>query len=138
MCYRRVTCTSCKKETGETEEKINQNPKPCPYCGSIEKTVHVVARDDIKLDLKESVRGKAKDDRYRSKDKLRRDFFHGDDLHRESGKWYKKDRIIDKDNDHYKEIVTDPETGGIVHECEEPLSEHRGHGSAKNKDDKKA
>ena len=32
----------------------------------------------------------------------------------------------------------DPETGKIIHECQEPLSEHRNHGSAKNKDDKKA
>jgi hypothetical protein len=31
----------------------------------------------------------------------------------------------------YTEVVKDPETGEIVHEVEEPLSEHRGHGSAK-------
>ncbi|HUK55579.1 MAG TPA: zinc ribbon domain-containing protein, partial [Nitrospiria bacterium] len=68
----------------------------------------------------------------------RRDFFHGDDLHKKSGKWYKKERIIDKDNDQYKEVISDPETGEIIHECQEPLSEHRNHGSAKNKDDKKA
>lgn len=138
MSSRKVTCTSCGKETGETEEQINSNPQPCPHCESMEKTVHIFVHDEVKLDVKESLRGKAKDDSYRSKDKLRRDFFHGDDLHRESGKWYKKDRVIDKDNDHYKEVFIDPETGEINHECEEPLSEHRNHGSAKNKDDKKA
>ena len=43
------------------------------------------------------------------------------------------ERCIDKDNNHYKEIVVDPETGEIIHQCEEPLSEHRGHGSDKKK-----
>lgn len=42
-----------------------------------------------------------------------------------------KERLIDWGNDRYKEVVTDPETGIIVHHCEEPLSKHRGHGSAK-------
>jgi len=55
----------------------------------------------------------------------------GDDLHRKSGKWMKKERLIDRANDRYKEVVTDPETGSVVHQSEEPLSQHRGYGSAK-------
>ena len=39
--------------------------------------------------------------------------------------------MIDREADTYDETVTDPESGEIVHECHEPLSEHRGHGSAK-------
>jgi hypothetical protein len=31
-----------------------------------------------------------------------------------------------------EEVVTDPETGNVVHRSEEPLSEHRGHGSARS------
>ena len=46
----------------------------------------------------------------------------------------KLERHIDRDNDHYHEKVTDPETGEIIHESDEPLSEHQGHGSAKTKD----
>ncbi len=42
-----------------------------------------------------------------------------------------KYRRIDRDNDRYDEVVIDPETGEIVYECHEPLSEHWGHGSAK-------
>jgi hypothetical protein len=42
-----------------------------------------------------------------------------------------KYRRIDRDNDRYDEVVIDPETGEIVHESHEPLSEHWGHGSAK-------
>jgi hypothetical protein len=57
----------------------------------------------------------------------------GDDLHRKSGKWMKKERLINRAEDRYKEVITDPETGGVVHHCDEPLSQHRGHGSAKKK-----
>ena len=59
--------------------------------------------------------------------------FSGDDLHKKSGKWMSKQRVIDHESDSYKEVVTDPETGNVVHHCEEPLSQHRGHGSAKRK-----
>lgn len=45
----------------------------------------------------------------------------------------KKERLIDRDNDLYKEIVIDPVTGDVVHKCEEPLSKHFGHGSDKTK-----
>ena len=133
MCPHRVTCTRCGQETGETEEQINVAPQPCPRCGSGEKTVHVVARDDIKLGVKEWTRVKAKDDRFRREDKLRRDFVSGDELHLKSGKWYKKERIIDRDSDTYKEVVSDPSTGEEKHHCEEPLSDHKGHGSANKK-----
>jgi hypothetical protein len=55
----------------------------------------------------------------------------GDDLHRKTGRWMQLHRIIDRARNWYAEVVTDPETGKIVHRCEEPLTEHRGHGSAK-------
>jgi hypothetical protein len=42
-------------------------------------------------------------------------------------------RIIDRRNNRYQELVVDPQTGETVREVDEPLSEHRGHGSAKPK-----
>lgn len=59
--------------------------------------------------------------------------FSGDELYRKIGKWMKKVRRIDRRGDWYSEVVCDPETGEVVHRCEEPLSEHVGHGSAKRK-----
>ena len=38
---------------------------------------------------------------------------------------------IDRENDQYQEVVTDPSTGEAVHRCEEPLSQHTGHGDAR-------
>ena len=46
----------------------------------------------------------------------------GDDLRRKTGTWVKKDRIIDRENDRYTETVTDPQTGKVIHYCDEPLS----------------
>ena len=39
----------------------------------------------------------------------------------------------DKKSDEYLEIVTNPKNGEILHRCEEPLSHHQGHWSAKKK-----
>jgi len=42
-----------------------------------------------------------------------------------------REMIVDREGNRYLEKVTDPETGEVVHSCEEPLSEHQGHGTAK-------
>ena len=49
------------------------------------------------------------------------------------GKWSHRLKLEDKKSDKYLEIITNPETGEILHKCEEPLSQHQGHGSAKKK-----
>lgn len=45
--------------------------------------------------------------------------------------WAVRYRLIDRRSDLYHEIVTDQENGSIIHECREPLSAHRDHGSAR-------
>jgi hypothetical protein len=35
--------------------------------------------------------------------------------------------------DWYRETVTDEETGELLRHCEHPLSQHKGHGSAKRR-----
>jgi hypothetical protein len=55
----------------------------------------------------------------------------GDDLHRESGHWYRLERIVDRDGDRYRETISDPRTGKVIRHLEEPLSEHIGHGAAR-------
>jgi hypothetical protein len=46
----------------------------------------------------------------------------------------KKERVIDHhQKDQCKEVVTDPETGEVIHHCEGPLYKHTSHGSAKRK-----
>jgi hypothetical protein len=52
-------------------------------------------------------------------------------LWRGMNRWVDKVRRIDREQNRYQEQVVDPLTGDIVHHADEPLSEHRGHGSAK-------
>lgn len=89
----------------------------------------------VGVEAHDSVRGKVKDPSLPSKKNPRVDFFSGADLRKSDGKWMSKERVIDRDNDIYREVVVYPETGQTIHCNEEPLSEHFGHGSAKFKKD---
>ena len=127
-----VHCGDCGMQL-PSDWVSSEEKKICPKCGSNRQDVSLSIFD--KLTVAASVRGKVKDDSFSSKQKVRKDFFYGDDVRKKDGKWMKKERIIDKDADCYKEVVTDPSSGEVVHKTEEPLSEHRGHGSAKRKQD---
>jgi hypothetical protein len=47
------------------------------------------------------------------------------------GKPVDKLRLIDQEKDRYLEHLTDYESDKIIRHCDEPLSKHTGHGSAK-------
>lgn len=120
-----IECSNCKYVFSDLPnlDEITE----CPKCGS--KDRHVIAVEPVKL--REQTKLVGKDLKRPGKQKIRREVISGDDLHRKSGKWYDKDRVIDKDADEYMEKVTDPETGRVIHYSNEPLSQHKGHGSAK-------
>ena len=61
----------------------------------------------------------------------------GHDWSESLGRWVKKQRVIDRKNNRYYELVIDEETGDVLRECEQPLKEHTGRGSAKNRSDEK-
>ena len=77
--------------------------------------------------------GKIKDPNLPSRKKVRAEFYQGYEKSEALGKDVRKTRDIDRCNNLYHEKVEDPETGEIVHECTEPLSNHRGHGNDKKK-----
>lgn len=52
-------------------------------------------------------------------------------VQRTTGIMMRLERFFDRLTDRYREHVTNPTTGELVHSCDEPLSEHQGHGSAK-------
>lgn len=132
-----IRCTDCgtslPKEWIRSEVKQN-----CPACDSASKTIELNVTEETGITVRESINGKVKDVNFNSKRNPRYEFFEGDDIRKDDGKWMKKSRVIDKYNNKYKEKVLDPETGEIIHDCEESLSDHYGHGSAKFKDDKNA
>jgi phage FluMu protein Com len=130
----KVTCSECG-ENLPSEWAHSTVEEKCPKCGSINKLIGLSITESVDFDLHENVKGKLKDRNFNSKKNPRYEFFEGDDLRKNDGKWMKKSRVIDKDNDKYKEVVTDPNSGEVIHENEESLSDHFGHGSAKFKGD---
>ena len=57
----------------------------------------------------------------------------GEDLHRATGQWNQLTREIDRQNNRYKEVIVNSQTGEVVRHVDEPLTDHRGRGSAKPK-----
>lgn len=101
----------------------------CPKCGS--DRIHFGISLGDKLDLHESVSGVAQDLSLPSRKRDRLRLFSGDQRRVSHGDWVDKKRVIDRDGDRYREVVKDKTTGDNVHEIDERLSEHKGHGSDK-------
>ena len=132
-----MKCSDCA-ESLPSEWAHSSELNKCPKCGSIDQTIEMGITEEVGMELHDNVKGKVKDNNFNSKRNPRYEFVEGDDLRKRDEKWMKKTRILDKYNDKYIEKVTNPETGEVIHENVEPLSEHFGHGSAKFKDDKNA
>lgn len=131
----RVSCSDCGAKLPAAWAH-SKNEEKCPECGSIKQSIEIEFEDHI--EMHDKLQGKVKDQNYSSKQNPRYEFIEGDDQRKSDGKWMKKTRVIDKYNDKYIERVTDLETGEVVHEKKEPLSNHFGHGTAKFKKDKNA
>jgi phage FluMu protein Com len=122
-----VRCQDCEKVLNEVDK--HADPSNCDRCGSNNIGFELFLTDKIKIH--DQIKGKGK---MQGIKKPRKETLYGDDLHRTENKWRDKIRIIDRENDHYYEKIVNKETGEIIHECDEPLSEHWSHGSAKRKD----
>lgn len=122
-----IECADCGAEVDARGDKPEQR-MPCGQCGNTKRNYYVsvsesvVVRDGIGVKAKRSGEKKpyiedlGVPDYSRSFEKV---------VHRE--------RVIECDNDRYFEKITDYESGEAIHHCEEPLSQHQGHGSAKRK-----
>ena len=124
-------CANCG-HCWEGEEKDAEGERiPCPNCSSTARSFNMNINETV--NTFELWEGKIKDPTLPSRQKVRVEFFDGQDWSFSMEKYVNKSVTIDKRQDLYHKKVTDPETGKIIHECREPLSEHRGHGSAKTK-----
>jgi len=120
-------CANCGAQvdpSGDTPE----HRVSCGKCGSTKRNYYVsiaetlVARDGL------GVKAKRPGDKRPYVEDLA-----VPEYSRSRGKVVHRQRVIDRDNDRYFEKVTDYETGDVIHHCEEPLSQHQGHGTAKPK-----
>jgi hypothetical protein len=90
--------------------------------------IKIRVHENITITIHEWVRARSKEHAIR---RYAGETISGDEWSWRHQIWVQKTRVIDKRHDWYEERVIDPETGAILHECAEPLSTHRGHGSAK-------
>lgn len=99
-------------------------PSQCPECGS---TAFSIADTD-RVRLLETVRIRRRRPGYK---KPISEHVQGADWSVKLRRHVHKTRTIDRLNDWYEEKVIDPETGEVLRDCAEPLSQHCNHGSAK-------
>jgi len=116
-----VVCGGCKQPIVEESDR-----QPCSGCGSNVREFSVAIA--LTLSMHDSLKFK-----HKRNGELLAEGFSGEDLHRKTGKWMTKNRVLDHENDAYLEVVTDPVTSVEIHHCEEPLSKHTGHGSNRKK-----
>lgn len=102
---------------------------PCPSCGSINRTHDVHVAETVKMIDGFGVKGK--------RPGVKKPLFEMKDMPSMStrlGKLMRREQHIDRENDQYHERVSDYETGEVIHEQREPLSQHVNDGSAKPRD----
>lgn len=103
---------------------------PCPDCGCATALVEVVIAEQVG-EMHDSVAYAAYEDgKSRKKGRIawgvaKRDWFHRE------GAWANVRRQFNKPEDTYEEIITYADSGEMIREVREPLSEHQGRGSAK-------
>jgi hypothetical protein len=107
--------------------KSDYKPETCEECGNKTFTATLVFSDKVVLHDDVHMKSRPKNINIKS----------GDEFYRNDKQWYHRLRYIDRKDDKYIEIFRDKNTNSIVKKIEEPLSEHTGHGSAKNKKSKK-
>jgi len=127
MHFKGYRCQSCNID-------FSIEPKPtegivCPQCGT--KKVNPVEYHEDTINILELSKYKITDPKQPSNKKTRVEKIEGDKFSYGRQKYVKLTRIIQRDKNRYYEKVQDPDTGEIIREVDEPLSEHINRGSAK-------
>ena len=117
------TCHGCGLSLSEESEEPR---RPCPECGSSVRVAAELVQDVMVAYEDWRIEGRhAGNSRWFFQERSESSYFHRD------AEWHRLFRLIDRQNDRYAEVITRRTTGEILREVEEPLSSHRGHGSAK-------
>jgi len=118
---------SMKIECEECKAILTDAINVCHICGGKLKVIKLKFNDSV--GIYDGFRLKKKQGT--GKRKVRLDSFSGYERSNDGNLVY-KERIIDQDENRYYEKVVDGE-GNVIRECDEKLTEHKGRGSAKNK-----
>ncbi len=126
-------CSTCGSLIPDEDSNVELSErKPCRICGGMSRTINVLIED--KLNLHDNFKMVAVGER-KGKRQKKFEIISGSDYSKKLEKFVHKERAIDHVNDQYFEEITDYDSGKVIHRCEEPLSEHRGHGTPPKKQD---
>jgi hypothetical protein len=103
-----------------------------PDCGSTQHTVHLAFHDQVLIKARDRMEMEVRDNSLPSKQRVRKELIQGFDVRVSKGDYVYKEREIDRDNNTYREHVTE-ETSEVIHSVSESLTDHFGHGSDKFK-----
>jgi hypothetical protein len=126
---RKITCANCRATIDEAAD-LPERRQPCSNCSSTSRLFDVAIRCTVALDT--HIQGRSKHRQPGRKKPVREEWF-GHDFFRKKQRWSVIRRTVDYEHDWYEETFIDLDTGVVIHHCAEPLSEHRGHGSAKGR-----
>jgi hypothetical protein len=121
--FKTVKCGECGEVVSGTSA---DDSVPCPKCGSKGRHFEITVSDSLQMHSQVNIKA-----RYGNAGRPYLESKAGDDLFRKTGEWNSLERVIDRENDLYKEVISNPQTGEVIRHCEEPLSQHQSHGSAK-------
>ena len=113
-------CQKCKNPVPEKR-------KPCSRCGCEKLEIKGGFMEEIRVHSQ--VSGKIKD---RNSKRPRLEFKQGYSFYKKTRVWHVINRVIDRANNWYKEVIEN-EKGKIIRNIKEPLSKHRGYGSNKQR-----
>ena len=119
------TCSSCGTGLSNPASATEVDRTPCPSCGSLARTINLQVSDSATLREKVGLKHKRP-----GHSKPVYESVSGDDLHRASGKWNHLEREIDREHNRYRERIVAGDTGEIIRNVDEPLSNHVGRGAA--------
>jgi hypothetical protein len=124
-----VWCSNCGYEFSSEPQG-----EPCPSCGHPFRTRGVAFSATAKG--RAGIRGKARSgEAGKPGGKPWLETMSEPSWSHDRQKWLHREKTENRRDNRYTEVVKDPDTGEIVHEMDEPLTDHRGHGSARSKKD---
>lgn len=120
------SCAQCGVEIHEDPHAPTLQRRACPSCGSLSRHIKMTSTATATHEVAMSFKAK--------RPSVKRPIYEGlskPSVQRTTGILMRLERFFDRLKDRYLERVTNPVTREVVHSCDEPLSAHRGHGSAK-------
>ncbi|MBN1692656.1 MAG: hypothetical protein JW845_03775 [Dehalococcoidales bacterium] len=110
-------CKNCGAELSPNDRRA-----PCPKCGSTKRIIDLSVNDGFILSESMGLRQKQKGFKKFKFDLIQGHFNSGDPKLKKGVDIF---RTINKEKNEYNQVVKDRETGKIIHEEHEPLTQHR-------------